>query len=213
MGILYKSPPPDVRWGQISGEKKTGVPSYLDIVKSRLNPGILIFDPRNKLAYSNRAALDYLPGLRRGKVSPEILDLCQSLRAHRRPPGPRQEVAHGLAIDSTSGLPISLRAFPLLEGRVGRDVMFVLVLVEKVVDRHLADLDFKRVGQDHALSKRETEVLELISQGLSNIDISRRLFISEYTVKDHIKKILSKMNLVSRSGIIASLLQPRKKTD
>jgi DNA-binding CsgD family transcriptional regulator len=72
-------------------------------------------------------------------------------------------------------------------------------------------VDFKKVGNDHGLSKRETEVLELISQGLSNVDIARRLFISEYTVKDHIKRILSKMNLGSRSGIIASLLQPRGK--
>ncbi|MDH4270636.1 MAG: helix-turn-helix transcriptional regulator [Candidatus Aminicenantes bacterium] len=187
------------------------MPSYLDIVRSRLNPGILIFDPRNKLAFSNRAALDYLPGLRRGKVPPEILDLCLTLRGHKRSRSPRKEAAHCLVIDSASGSPISLRAFRLQEGSSGQAMMFVLVLVEKIVDRHLADLDFKKIGHDYGLSKRETEVLELICQGLSNVDISKRLFISEYTVKDHIKKILSKMNLVSRSGIIASLLQPPKK--
>lgn len=185
--------------------------SYLDIVKSRLNPGILIFDPHNKLAYSNRAALDYLPGLRRGKVSPEILDLCLSLKGRKRPRSPQKEGAHYLVIKGVSGFPISLRAFPLKEGIAGKAMMFVLVLVEKIVDRHLAELDFNRIGRDHGLSKRETEVLELICQGLSNVGISRRLFISEYTVKDHIKKVLSKMKLGSRSGIIASLLQPREK--
>ncbi len=86
-----------------------------------------------------------------------------------------------------------------------------MVLVEKIVDRHLAEIDFDGLGRDYGLSKRETEVLQLISRGLSNLDIAGRLFISEYTVKDHTKKILSKMNVASRSGIIASLLQPPPK--
>ena len=191
--------------------KDERVPSYLDIVKSRLNPGILIFGPQNSLAFSNRAALDYLPGLRKGKIPAEILDLCRALKGRERPRRPRREAVQCLVIDSASGSPISLRAFPLQEGSSGRAMMFVLVLVEKIVDRHLAELDFKRIGHDYGLSNRETEVLELISQGLPNADISGRLFISEYTVKDHIKKILGKMNLASRSEIIASLLQPRKK--
>jgi len=191
--------------------KDCRVPSYLEIVKSRLNPGLLIFDPQNRLAYSNRAALDYLPGLRKRKVPPEILDLCQSLRGGRRSRSPREEGAHCLVVDGLSGFPISLRAFPLKEGIAGKAMMFVLVLVEKIVDRHLAELDFKKIGNDHGLSKRETEVLELISQGLSNVDIARRLFISEYTVKDHLKKIMSKMDVGSRSGIIAGLFQPRGK--
>jgi DNA-binding CsgD family transcriptional regulator len=187
------------------------VPSYLDIVKSRLNPGLLIFDPRNRLAFSNRAALEYLPGLRQRQVPPEILDLCRKLRTAPPSRSAREDGTPCLVVDGVSGLPISLRAFPLREGRAGRAPTFVLVLVEKIVDRHLADLDFKRIGQDHGLSRRETEVLELISQGLSNVAISRRLYISEYTVKDHIKRILSKMHVASRSGIIASLLQPRGK--
>ena len=86
-----------------------------------------------------------------------------------------------------------------------------MILVEKIVDRHFAELDFDRIRQTYGLTKRETEVLGLICEGLSNLDISSRLFISEYTVKDHIKKILSKMNLESRSGIIATLLQPPRK--
>ena len=187
------------------------MPSYLDIVRARLNPGILIFDPRNRLAYSNRAALDYLPGLRQRKVPAEILDLCQDLRGRPRGRPVRPDDAPCLVVDGVSGFPISLRAFPLKEGLAGKSPTFVLVLVERIVDRHLAELDFKRIGGDYGLSKRETDVLELISQGLSNVAISRRLYISEYTVKDHIKKILSKMRVPSRSGIIASLLQPRGK--
>ena len=185
--------------------------SYLDIVRSRSNPGILIFDANNKLVYSNGAALDYFPGLRKGKISPEISDLSRSFRNQARPQSGQKEDACSLVVDNVSGHPFSLRAFPLTERRPGKIVSYVMILVEKIVDRHLAELDFDKIKHDHGLTKRETEVLELISRGLSNLEISEKLFISEYTVKDHIKKLLSKMNLRSRSGIIASLLQPREK--
>jgi ATP/maltotriose-dependent transcriptional regulator MalT len=108
-------------------------------------------------------------------------------------------------------LPFSIRAFPLTDRGKGKAEKLVMILVEKIVDRHIAEVDFDKIGRDYGLSKREKEVLELISQGLSNLEISGELFISEYTVKDHIKKILSKMKLGSRSEIIASLLQPRRK--
>lgn len=49
------------------------------------------------------------------------------------------------------------------------------------------------------LSKRELEVLELIANGLSNLDIGNRLFISEKTVKSHVSNILSKLHLADRT--------------
>jgi DNA-binding CsgD family transcriptional regulator len=185
--------------------------SYLDIVKARSSPGILILDAQGGLVYSNRPALDYFPGLRRGKLPPEISDLCRGVRNRPAAPAGPPDSAACLVVDSVSGLPFSLRAFPIAEKRPGKSPGYVMVLVEKIVDRHFAELDFDSLGRDYGLSKRETEVLGLISKGLSNLDIAGKLFISEYTVKDHIKKILSKMNVASRSGIIATLLQPGPK--
>ena len=48
------------------------------------------------------------------------------------------------------------------------------------------------------LTTRELEILTLVADCLSNSEIARRLFISEHTVKNHIKNILSKLNLRSR---------------
>lgn len=50
------------------------------------------------------------------------------------------------------------------------------------------------------LTPRECEVLGLVSQGLSNHDISRRLFISEHTVHRHVANILTKLDQTSRTG-------------
>ena len=49
------------------------------------------------------------------------------------------------------------------------------------------------------LTEREMEVLHCIAEGLSNMDIAARLYISEKTVKSHVGNILSKLYLTDRT--------------
>jgi NarL family two-component system response regulator YdfI len=56
---------------------------------------------------------------------------------------------------------------------------------------------------DEALTNREREVLELVSQGLSNKLIARRLQISEHTVKFHIASISNKLGASSRTDAVS----------
>ena len=59
------------------------------------------------------------------------------------------------------------------------------------------------------LSERELEVAELVAQGLSNSEISERLFISLTTVKSHVKSILGKIGGTSRVHIVIAVLETR----
>ncbi len=56
---------------------------------------------------------------------------------------------------------------------------------------------------DEPLTAREREVLELVSQGLSNKLIARSLQISEHTVKFHVSSITSKLGASSRTDAVS----------
>ena len=55
-----------------------------------------------------------------------------------------------------------------------------------------------------ALSAREIEVLQRMAAGKSNKEIAAELFISEGTVKTHVKSIFSKLDVVSRTEAVAT---------
>jgi two-component system NarL family response regulator len=52
------------------------------------------------------------------------------------------------------------------------------------------------------LTRREVEVMELISQGLRNKEIAASLGISDETARDHVKRILAKLDVADRSAAI-----------
>jgi DNA-binding NarL/FixJ family response regulator len=57
------------------------------------------------------------------------------------------------------------------------------------------------------LSQRETQVLQLLTKGRSNKEISFSLFISEDTVKAHLKTLFNKLNVQDRTGAAISAIQ------
>jgi len=61
----------------------------------------------------------------------------------------------------------------------------------------------KTAGEEANLSPREDEVLRLVAQGATNKEIADSLFISENTVKTHLRNIMDKLHLANRSQAAA----------
>lgn len=87
-----------------------------------------------------------------------------------------------------------LRAFALDEVPMSKEIAFRIL-------KEFSQNKPKEPLNHAVLSSRELEVLQLVAKGLSNREISETLFISEHTVKSHLKNILSKLHLENRVQI------------
>ena len=173
----------------------------LDCVRNRSAPGILILSLEGELLYSNAEASSFFK--RPGCIPADVRRLCGAIKAKTRFDDETDLCSAACGLFSGKGEVLySLRAF--LIGHEETDFPpRVLALIEKVVERHA--INVKKATTKFHLSKREIQIVKDVAQGLSNKDVACKRFISEYTVKDHLKSIMRKMNVTSRSELIVSL--------
>ena len=60
---------------------------------------------------------------------------------------------------------------------------------------------------DEMLTGREREILQLLANGMSNSDVASKLFISQETVKSHVRHILTKLEADTRTHAVAIALR------
>ena len=106
----------------------------------------------------------------------------------------------------------------LLKSARGRDLVGAIrairsgesVLHPKIIAKLLERASRAPVEEHKAselLSKRESEILNLLTSGMSNKEIAGKLFLSQRTVKAHLTNIFNKLNVASRSEAIVKGLQ------
>jgi DNA-binding CsgD family transcriptional regulator/PAS domain-containing protein len=94
------------------------------------------------------------------------------------------------------------RASRLPSGVFGDDAYLVTVRPE------FQELPSEDALRDRfGLTRREAEVALLLAEGLTNEQISERLFISPHTAKRHTEQVLAKMEMPSRKGIAMRLMR------
>jgi len=86
------------------------------------------------------------------------------------------------------------------------------VIVASVRDDHAIAERVLSASRRLGLSKTEGAVLECLAQGLDNKSIGKRLFVSESTVKTHVRQILDKLGVDSRTqaALLAHSVLPRR---
>ena len=83
------------------------------------------------------------------------------------------------------------------------EVLLSPSIAAKVVQQlsRLQEETGRREESLHALTPREREVFFLASRGLKNTEIAGRLYLSEKTIKTHLRNIYNKLNLTSKADL------------
>jgi DNA-binding NarL/FixJ family response regulator len=100
------------------------------------------------------------------------------------------------------------RFFALLAGVTRGEPAMTPGLARKVLDAFARPAPGPAARAADTLTEREREVLELLVQGItSNRELAQRLFVSENTIKYHLRHILDKLHVQNRAQVIAYALR------
>jgi two-component system NarL family response regulator len=155
-------------------------------------PDVVLMDvrmPKRSGIEATRAIKELLPSVRilMLTVSDEEEDLYEAVKA-----GAAGYLLKESSIEEVAGAIRSVVA--------GQSMLSPSVAAKLLVEfGNLArQADEQRKGFAPRLTERELEVLRLVAHGYSNREVANRLFISENTVRNHMRNILEKLHLRSR---------------
>jgi len=158
-----------------------------------LRLGIAVVDPSGQALYLNDEARQLLAG--RAEVLPELLRGIEQGRAN----------GNGLAelIGEEHHEKVSLRALAVeqAENPASKATVLLIEPMAKIVSPPLGS------SSPYRLTRREQEVISYLAKGYSNKEIAQALSIGLYTVKDHLKSIMKKMEVKNRLGVLLKSLE------
>lgn len=163
-------------------------------------PGLVLLDGAGRVEALNQSATHYLgelidPGNPGPGSLPEVVyAVAQEARRGAAGEGGHGPVRH--RAPTRSGGWVILHG-TLLEGRREGSA----VIIEPARAPEIAPL----LLEAHGLSDREQTVTLCVLRGLSTGEIAERLFISPYTVQDHLKAIFEKVGVRSRKALVAKV--------
>jgi DNA-binding NarL/FixJ family response regulator len=90
---------------------------------------------------------------------------------------------------------------------IATGTMYVDPRVGGFLLRHRGSATRNRPGQRDNLSSRESEIVKLIADGMTNREISCALDLSEKTVKNHVSRIFGKLQITSRTQAVVHAIR------
>jgi DNA-binding CsgD family transcriptional regulator len=147
-------------------------------------PGVLVVDENGRVQTISNEAARILEGVEPGQLPTPV---AAHVARHRAGLPARATVV------GRDGHVVGLHATDLGSGTV--------VIAERLRPYELAEL----IVRARELTDRERQIVECVARGMSTKTIARTLFISEWTVQDHLKSIFAKFSVASRHELIARL--------
>ena len=171
-------------------------------------PGILVLDPRRwSVSHYNATAErllreleDLSPGWYEGDLPVALTSVAGAVRRALRPETERDRASvPRLCVKARSGRWLTLQG-ALTEARPGHPSE-MMIIIEPAGPREITWIKATAYG----LSEREKEVVELVVRGAPTKQIAATLYISEYTVQDHLSNIFDKVGVRGRKALVKRL--------
>ena len=160
------------------------------------DPGLLLLDDQDRVEMANPAATAWLDELRARRPRLPVVVSAVAQRAREIASGDGVLAATARA-RTASGRWITVRGWVLENGSEARTA----ITLEPARGPELAEL----LAEAYGLTARERRVSELVAQGLPNAAIAARMYLSIYTVQDHLKAIFEKLDVSNRGQLVARL--------
>ena len=160
------------------------------------DPGLLLLDDQDGVEMANPAAAAWLDELRARRRRLPVVVSAVAQRAREIASGDSSLAATARA-RTVSGRWITVRGWVLQNGSEARTA----ITLEPARGPELAEL----LAEAYGLTARERRVSKLVAQGLPNAAIAARLYLSTYTVQDHLKAIFEKLDVSNRGQLVARL--------
>ena len=145
---------------------------------------------------ANPAAAAWLDELRADRHRLPVAVSAVARRAREIASGAQRRRGDGACPDGVRALG-PVRGWVLQNGSEARTA----ITLEPARGPELAEL----FAEAYGLTARERRVSKLVAQGLPNAAIAARLYLSTYTVQDHLKAIFEKLDVTSRGQLVARL--------
>lgn len=168
-------------------------------------PGVMVLDNGGRVVERTQAAKRYLeelgPGWQEGEGLPVAVWMVVSALQRALEPRTAQDLTRVpiLSVKARSGRWLTLQG-ALTEAGPGRPSQKMIV-IEPSGPRQIAWLKTAAYG----LTSREREVVDQVLRGATRKQIAATLYISEYTVQDHLSNIFDKVGVRGREALIKRL--------
>lgn len=172
----------------------------IDFIIEKCPLGLLVLNDKSDIIYRNRQASLFL---RRFELPHEVSDLSGRIFEAVRN-GRLNELFPG-EIHLTKKFDGYRNAwmFRFYVYEKTTPMVYVMILEEKLSNK----IDMNRIRRQFRLTRRETDILRRIIDGMKNIEIAEDLQISEQTVKDHLSNIYGKTASANRLALIRTLME------
>ena len=190
----------------------TQVPSWQDAYRTEMNPlnqvGILLLSSTVQVVYPNPEAHALLQEFTTcsgpaADFPPSIRSFCQEL-IQMLPATPESTDWGGIRLSRVTDSPtrpILVRAFGVSAVLNNSDGQFLLLI--EPIDQTLTSQAVSKTQV--RLTPREGSVARYLLEGLTNKEIANKLRLSEHPVKDHLKRLMRKYQVTTRTALASRL--------